>query len=287
MSNFVEMPHSYFEWRLSQGFDEGAIPLLYMQKDSRNLDELQVFLDSQEIINKPVFDINLAVKYVNIVGRKIKSRGSKELIEFMILATSTVEEFRGAFELALIGRYEASLILMRSSFEGFLRMMFNAIKAKEVFFQKTLMKREWPTKLGNKEIHWEDALNVNKALSLFEMCIISDKLNLSHPIKPLYDYLDIKTLNNHTHKNILQILESDTFILNQTTRKFDKEKLDIVSQYYQKYTEIWMIFMQNSADVLQPVFEPLVAPSKELETTFPNYVNLAYDRMYQNPDERK
>ena len=286
MTDYVQLPTAYFEWRLSQGFPEGAIPLLYKLKDSKNLDELQVFLDSQESFNKPVFDINMAVKYSKIVSQEIMSRGSKDLIEFMVLATSTVEEFRGAFELALIGRYEACLILMRSCFEGFLRMTFNAIKAKEMFFETTLMKKKWPTILGKKEIHWEDALNVEKALTIFEMCVISDKLKLSHPIKSLYEHLDIKTLNNHTHKNISQILESDTFILNQTSRKFDKEKLNLLSIFYQKYIELWMIFMQNSADVIQPLFKPLVAPNKELEFTFPNYVNLAYDRMYHNPDER-
>ena len=276
----IPIPSSYYSWRLSQGFEEGAIPLLYSKIDSSNLAELNVFLETQKITNMAEFDINIAVRLLNKMGGRIRDHGSKDMKEFMVTVTSISEEMLFAFHLGMLGRYEAAFILMRSCFEGLLRMTFNGLKVKESYFQTALSKRTWPTKIGNKKVDWDDPLKVEKASSIFEMCVLLDKIELARPIKPLYEFLEIGRLNKHTHRNILQVIDSDSLLFNKSKRGFNQNKIDLLTLYYRRYSELWLIIMQNSADYIQPVFEPLVHPNNEIQVSYPMFYQLIFDRAY-------
>ena len=279
------MPKPYVEWRESQGFNLEESALLYSRKDSKNEDELRIFLESQLTSNQAtLFDLNFGVECVNKALKAVFDRGDRDLLEFLIMTFSTKNDFVNATEYALIGHYQTSMVLLRSCFEGQLRMIFNSIKAKEEKFTQILSKKKWPTKISNRRVHWEDALNLDKPLSLFDMCVILDKIKMTRPLKNSYEYLAITELNSQTHRNIHKILDSETFLMNAVKgNEFEKEKLRVILDYYQKYVEIALIIMQNAADIFQPEFQPILYPDSEVESKFPYYHKLTIDRLY-NPN---
>lgn len=276
MDNIV--PESYLEWRRSQGFDDEAIFFLYNQIDSQNLDRINIFLDTQRTDNKYNFDINIAVEKVNQAGSRIVKRNDKKTTEFMLGMSSTVSEFKHAFDLAMYGNYDSCLILMRASFESLFRMIIGGVKAKEDVFENILERKSWPTKIGKKERNWDDALLVDRALGMFEMCVIMDKMNLTYPIKNTYDFLKIKELNPYVHRNMPQILNSEHFQMN-TRFKYDRGKIELCSKYYFLYIEIWLIVMQNVSDTINMYLLPLVDQSKDLKKFFPEYTKLLSNRV--------
>ena len=278
----VPMPSPYVEWRESQGFNLEESALLYWKKDSVNVDEIKIFLESQLTSNQDtLFDLNFGVECINKAFKQIYDRGNKDLLEFLIMIFSTKNDFINATEYALIGHYQTSMVLLRSCFEGQLRMIFNSIKAKEEKFTEILSEKKWPTNISNRRVHWEDSLNLDKPLSLFDMCVILDKIKMTSPLKNSYEYLGIKELNSYTHRNIDKIIDSESFLVNAVKgNKFDKEKLRVIFDYYQNYAEFALIIMQNAADIIQPEFQPILYPDSEVKSKFPNYRKLTIDRLY-------
>lgn len=279
--SIVKVPEYYEKWRLSQGFNEEMSTFLYDRIDSKNLDRLRVYLDSHYKDNRRN-DLPIVSEMLQTVTKKIvdSAATSQEFSEFGFIVMALQPNLDLAFELSMYGYYDASLTLMRSSIEGMLRLVINGIKVKQPFFEKLLTKVSWPTKIGRNEVHWEDALNVEKrAASIFEMCIILDKIRITHPIKGSYEFLEIKPLNDLVHMNINSILESDASIYNQTERVFSKQKRDQAAECFFRYSELLLILIQNGRDCIDFELEPLLMPSKALGDIFPTYSKLIYDRL--------
>ena len=281
----VEVPEHYEKWRLSQGFTEEMSTWLYDKVDSteKSLNRMKVFLDSHYKDNRRE-DLPIAHGMMERVSQKIvdsaEGRKGKHFTEFGLITSALATNLNLALEISMYGYYDASLTLMRQAIEGMLRLTINGIRVKQPFFEKLLSKTAWPTKIGQREIHWEDALNIEKkASSIFEMCVILDKIKITHPIKGCYEFMEIKQLNDLVHMNMASILESDASIYNQTERVFSKEKRDQVAECFLRYSELWLILVQNARDFIDFNLEPLLMPTKELTDIFPIYTKLIYDRL--------
>ena len=278
---YVEVPPGYRKWRESQGFTAEAISLLYLQIDSKNEDEMRIYLESSHRDNISEFNrMNFGVNCINAAGKNIISRGNKDLTEFLLTTFATKDDFVKASQYALIGHYQTSMVLLRSCFEGQVRMIFNSFKAKEHIFSEMLSEDNLPSMIVDKGLNWEDALNVSKPLSLHYMCAILNKSKFTKPIMNLYEFLCIAELNEETHRNMHKIVDSETLLGSKKTGKFDKEKYKKVLQFYNNWIELCLIIMQNSADIIQPVFRPILPPNGEIKSKFPYYYKLTIDRLY-------
>tara|TARA_B110000881_G_C18483829_1_gene468015 strand:- start:118 stop:972 length:855 start_codon:yes stop_codon:yes gene_type:complete len=278
----VQVPEHYEKWRLSQGFNQEMSTFLYERIDSQNINRLNVFLETHQIDNC-LDEIPFVMTILDSVCKEIVNLVpiSQDYCEFAMNTTALAHNLNLALELSMYGYYDAALILMRSSIEGMLRLCFSSIKDKQTFFEKLLTRISWPTKIGKRVVHWEEALNTkDKPLPIFDMCVILDKLKMTHPLKGTYEFLEIKQLNGLVHKNIETIEQSDSFIGKQAEREFSANKRDEVAKYLFKYSELWLILIQNARDCIDFELKPIVLPSKELRNLFPNYSNLINDRLF-------
>ena len=224
--------------------------------------------------------MNFGINCIDIALKNIISRGNQDLIEFLLTTFATKDDFAKASQYAFIGHYQTSMVLFRSCFEGQVRMIFSSLKAKEHIFSEMLSEDNLPSMIVNKGLNWEDALNVSKPLSLHYMCAILNKSKFTKPIKNLYDFLGIPELNEETHRNMQKVIDSETLLGSKKAGKFDKNKYKKVHEIYNKWIELCLIIMQNSADIIQPVFPPILQPNSELKSKFPYYHKLIVDRLY-------
>tara|TARA_B100002052_G_C15770751_1_gene546806 strand:- start:105 stop:956 length:852 start_codon:yes stop_codon:yes gene_type:complete len=278
---YVEVPTDYWKWRESQGFTAEEISLLYLQIDSRNENEMRIYLESSHNDNSSEINhMNFGINCIDIAFKNIFSRGNKDLIEFLLTTFATKEDFAKASQYALIGHYQTSMVLFRSCFEGQLRMIFNSFKAKEHIFSEMLSDENLPSMILDRGLSWDDALNVNKPLSMHDMSAILNKTKFTKPIRNIYDFLNIRNLNEVTHRNMGKIIDSESFLGSKKKDKFDFDKYKEVHDIYHRWVELCLIIMQNSADIIQPVFQPILYPDSEVESKFPNYHKLTIDRLY-------
>ena len=281
----VQMPRSYVEWRESQGFQGEQIPLLYLQIDSKNESELRTYLESSLKSNlDSLYDINHGVECLNKATEEIIRRGNKKLLNFTILVCSTKNDFIDVTQYACLGHYQTSMVVLRSSFEGLLRIIFNAFKAHEDAFSKMLSDENMPSMITREGLNWLDALKVEKALSAYQMCAILNKIGFTKPLKNPYEFLGIGELNAHTHRNIDKIATSASFMLNhkygESNKVFDIDRLRVILDYYQKYVEFLLIVLQNAADIMQPIADPLLIPDSKIKDNHPKYHELAVQRFH-------
>ena len=277
----IPIPESYFYWRLSQGIEEGAIPILYSQRDSKNIDEMQVYVKTHHIENAYELDVKFAIDSLANANYQMCNSGNQDLTLCALKMNSTCQDILLVLELMNTGFYDAALTLIRSSIEGLLRMSIKSVKDLEPYFEKIISKKEWPTKISkDRLVSWDDPLKEEKKSTIFDMCVILDKLSLTHPIRGSYEYLEIKDLNLKTHKNVDSVRTSDSNIFNQTTRQYSRERHHLVTKYYLKYLELSLVLSQNAYDCISFRLAPLLMPSKELELTFPVYSNLLKDRLF-------
>ena len=134
-------PDSYISWRMSMGFSEEESERLYNLIDSSNEFELRAYLQSRD--SKHYEKIGMASSTFQFACDRLVNSGPTRMKIGMMVTLFNTSMIRN-LDVAMMGRYNESFQLMRSSIESGLRLCFNLMKVYESeFFDDFLSNIDW------------------------------------------------------------------------------------------------------------------------------------------------
>lgn len=250
----------YIQWRLSQGFTQEQAEIIHDCLDATDvlIEKRKTFLSSS--LNENCEEITKSIEVIKLMNEKLYSHSDKHA--FMRLFFPINVGIRGtntAYELAKSGRYSAAKVMLRSSIEATLRMIFNTIKNSEEDFEHIL----------SRAPDWEDALKTgdypDNALALSPLCRNIDRLQLAKPIDNVFKHLKIYDLNYESHSNVTTLSESESNFLKSRLPIFDKEKWGEFCSLLVKFHEFYTIIHHNLLSEISGKFIQILYPGIEYD----------------------
>ena len=270
-------PDSYISWRMSMGFSKEESERLYNLIDSSNEFELRAYLQSRD--SKHYEKIGMASGTFQLACDRLVNSGPTRMKIGMMVTLFNTSMIRN-LDVAMMGRYNESFQLMRSSIESGLRLCFNLMKVYESdFFDNFLSNIDWK----DDDPPWRDALKVERGLDIGGMSRCIDRIGFGRPIRSIYHHFKIGDLNSFTHSNITRIAEGEgNYLKNLGVIEYDDEKFELSCKLWVRYFEFLLIFMQHTLDKLVPSIEPILIPGTYPEMIFPNYSKLSTSTKLRN-----